>query len=273
MGPLITVVTPSLNQGRFLERTIRSVVTQDYPNIEYIILDGGSTDNSIDIIRNYQDRISYWISEPDGGQADALRKGFAMAKGDILCWLNGDDLFLPGACSAVADYFANNPSTHALSGGAYLIDVDGHFLKRWPPALSLGCSATFDKLRFHGMGQIIQPATFWRRQAYEKVGGIDPSLEINMDHDLFIRLAKLGPFGNIRRFVAVFRYYMESKGYTMSRLYPKEIEIVEKRYGMSDLSKTARSFLYWRWRIPQIIERAYLTLLYSTGQLRLPEPL
>ena len=215
MGLLITIVTPSLNQGRFLEQTIRSVIRQDYPHIEYIVLDGGSTDNSVEIIKKYQDKISYWVSEPDAGQADALRKGFAMAKGDILCWLNADDLFLQGACSSVADFFAKNPSTHALSAGGYLIDKEGDLLNRWPPALSLGCRATFDKLRFFGMGPMIQPATFWTRRAYEEVGGIDPELEVNMDHDLFIRLAKLGPFGNLRRFVAVFRCYVESKGYMM----------------------------------------------------------
>jgi len=245
-------------------------VNQDYPHVEYIILDGGSADGSVDIIKKYEGPISYWKSEPDNGQADAIRKGFAMAKGEILCWLNADDLFLPGALRAVADFFCANPAINAVSAGGYLIDVNGRFLNRWPPPLSFGMSASFDQMKYIGMGPMIQAATFWRKPAYEKVGGIDPDLEIVMDRDLFLRLAQLGKFGNLRKFVACFRYYKESKGQVMQNRHPQEVEILARRYGYWEAISILDKFKYMRYRVPRLSEKLWLTALYSFGLLPLP---
>ncbi len=127
----ISVVTPSYNQGKYLEATVLSVLRQDYPNIEYRVLDGGSTDGSVDILKKYGSRLAYWCSQKDGGQAQAIANGFAQSTGDILCWLNSDDLFLPGALSAVAECFSAHPEIETVSGGAYVIDSQGRPIRRF----------------------------------------------------------------------------------------------------------------------------------------------
>ena len=119
----ISIVTPSFNQGQFLESTILSVLDQDYPDLEYIIIDGGSTDNSLEVIRKYTDRISYWVSEPDEGQSHAINKGWSMATGDIIAWINADDVYCPGAFSLVAKAFENNPDAVMVIGSGSSYDI------------------------------------------------------------------------------------------------------------------------------------------------------
>src|ERR1035437_1184692 len=128
--PLITVVTPSFNQADNVERTIQSVLRQEYPALEYIIVDGGSSDGSVAIIRNYADRLHWWCSEPDEGQADAIAKGFARSGGEVLCWLNSDDILLPGALRAVGEYFRDHPLAEVVNGGAYCIDARDEPIRR-----------------------------------------------------------------------------------------------------------------------------------------------
>ncbi|HLA97025.1 MAG TPA: glycosyltransferase family 2 protein, partial [Anaerolineales bacterium] len=132
MQPLVSIVTPSFNQGRFLEETIQSVLAQDYPRIEYLIVDGGSTDGSLEIIRRYADRLGWWVSEPDRGQTEALNKGFARARGEIFAWLNSDDTYLPQAVSEAVAYLQAHPEAGMVYGDANLVDEHGRVIGKFP---------------------------------------------------------------------------------------------------------------------------------------------
>jgi glycosyltransferase involved in cell wall biosynthesis len=154
--PLVSIVTPSFNQADFLEATIESVLSQDYPRIEYIIVDGGSTDGCVDILSRYSDRIDYWISEPDAGQTDAINKGFDRAKGQIFAWLNSDDVYKPGAVSEAVAFLHENPDVGMVYGDADFIDDAGNWIGRFPSA-----KTDYRKLR-RGYVHIPQQSTFFR---------------------------------------------------------------------------------------------------------------
>ncbi|MCO6502680.1 MAG: glycosyltransferase, partial [Acidimicrobiales bacterium] len=164
--PRISVVTPSYNQARFLEATMESIHSQGYPNLEHIVIDGGSTDGSVEIIERYADRLAYWVSEPDNGQTDAIAKGFAMTTGEILCWLNSDDLWEPWTLAEVARYFAEHPDVEFVYGDSIWIDDEDRVIK---PKREHGFSRFVFNYAFNFLPQ---PSTFWRRGLYERVGGI-----------------------------------------------------------------------------------------------------
>ncbi len=243
--PKISIVTPSFNQGRFLEETIQSVILQNYQDMEYLIMDGGSTDDSAQIIRKYEPRLTYWVSERDKGQADAIFRGFKIATGDILGYLNSDDLLLPGALDAVSEYFQAHPHADAVVGGSFLIDgtsapillKKGFFL----PNCNVGTRITHHRLLYYYCTGFHQPAVFWRRTAYEKAGGFDTSLSFSFDYDLFLRLSKAKPFGKITRFLAAFREHESSKSNTIRDVMCRENELLWKRYG-----RYKKSVLYLR---------------------------
>jgi glycosyltransferase involved in cell wall biosynthesis len=180
--PRITVVTPSFNQAPFLERTIRSVVEQGYPDLEYFVMDGGSTDGSTDIIRAYADRIDHWVSERDGGQAAAINAGWRRATGQIVCWLNSDDFFMPGALLAIATAFVDHPSAALVYGRMRRVDAEG---------ASLGIVGSEFKwaTMLYSHQVIPQPAAFFSRAAVEQVGPLDERLHYSMDYDFLLRLA------------------------------------------------------------------------------------
>lgn len=180
--PLISIVTPSYNQGRFLEDTLRSVVSQDYSRKEYIVLDGGSTDDSVEIIRGYAANLRYWASESDRGQAHAINKGFAMARGDVLGWLNSDDTYLPGALSTVGALFAQHPDIDLVYGDFVYTDVAGRPMRR----RHVFSSISYESLLYHDY--LGQPALFFRRSLFDKVGPLDESLYYCLDWDLFLRM-------------------------------------------------------------------------------------
>jgi glycosyltransferase involved in cell wall biosynthesis len=182
--PLVSIVTPSLNQGRFIAETIESVRAQDYPRIEHIVLDGGSQDETAEIVARYRDRLT-WISEPDRGQSHAINRGFRMASGEILSWLNTDDRLLPGAVRAVVDGFRADPTVMMLYGDGDLIDAAGR--KIWP----FRFTEPFNLRRLIEVGDfILQPATFVRREALEAVEYLDEDLHWCMDWDLWIRIGQ-----------------------------------------------------------------------------------
>jgi glycosyltransferase involved in cell wall biosynthesis len=185
--PLVSIVTPSYNQGHFLEETIRSVINQDYPNLEYIIVDGGSSDTSRQIIERYASRLAWWVSEPDKGQTDALNKGFARARGEILAWLNSDDTYNPHAIAEAVQCLQENPQAGMVYGDANLIDEHGNILSKFPAR-----QTDYRRLQ-RGYVHIPQQASFFRADIWRQVGPLDPSFYFAMDYDLWVRIARRAP--------------------------------------------------------------------------------
>src|SRR6266404_2581254 len=184
MPPKISIVTPSFNQGRFLEETILSVLKQNYANLEYIIIDGGSTDETVEIIRRYEDRLTYWISEKDRGQVHAINKGLDQTTGDIFAFINSDDVYLPGAFAAVAEYFENYPDSEWVCGDTIMFG-EGH-----PTEL---IQAVVPKSAAHCLSwayTAAQPGHFWRRELL--ADGFDEAWPYDFDHDLYVRLLLAG---------------------------------------------------------------------------------
>jgi len=181
--PLVSVVTPSFNQAAFLEATIQSVLVQNYPRIEYLIIDGGSTDGSVEIIKKYEDKLSWWVSEKDNGQTDAINKGFARAKGDILAWINSDDTYNPGAVGAAAKYLMDHPEIGMVYSDCNYIDEQGRKIGRFPAA-----QTDYGRLR-NGYVHIPQQTMFFRSRYWKELGPLDPSFYFAMDYDLWTRMA------------------------------------------------------------------------------------
>lgn len=224
--PKITVVTPSLNQGRYLETAIRSVLEQDYPNLEYIIQDGGSTDDSVDIIRRYEKEIAHWTSAADGGPAEAINRGFSRATGDILAWLNGDDAYLPGTLHAVAEAFARLPDADLAYGEGWYIDESGariepcRFVRR-----------NFKRIYLVNKDPILQPAAFWRRSLWAKTGPLDTTLHWVFDWEWFIRAHAHGRFHYLPRDMAYYRVQPAALTRTGGLARQLEHARVTRRYG------------------------------------------
>jgi glycosyltransferase involved in cell wall biosynthesis len=224
--PLISIVTPSYEQGAFLEETILSVLDQGYPRLEYMIIDGGSTDGSVDIIRKYEAHLTYWVSEPDEGQYHAIQKGFARAKGDLLGWLNSDDVYLPGALLNVGRAYSQHPGS-CIAGP--VIDFDMHSGKE---TIVPQVGITFENMvRFWELQHSWhQPGFFFPRATYELVGGVDGSLNYLMDLDLFCRLLRHCQVEYVREPVARFRLHDSSKTCTAAREMLLEVSAVSQRY-------------------------------------------
>lgn len=180
--PKISVITPSFNQAAYLERTIRSVLDQGYPNIEYIIIDGGSTDASVDIIRKYADRLSFWVSEPDRGQAHAINKGLQRATGEWVAWQNSDDVFYPGAFAQLAQMAAKKPDADLIIGNMNLIDKDDGLLRDMKYV-----RPTYRSMLAEGM-VLANQAAFWRRSLHQKIGYIDETLDCAFDYEWYLRI-------------------------------------------------------------------------------------
>ena len=203
--PLISVVTPSFNQGRYLEQAIRSVLLQGYPRLEFIIIDGGSSDDSIRTIARYETWLKHWVSEPDAGPEDAMRKGFRAANGDIFAFLNADDFYLPGCLEKVAAAFRAHPSADVVSGHGYFVKASGE----------LGVPVFSDPLdlnRFrNGACVLVQQATFFRRHAYAQVCGVEHHTSTCWDAELWADMALAGAsFRSMDEFIAAFRLHTGS---------------------------------------------------------------
>ena len=203
--PLVSIVTPSYNQVRYLESTIRSVLAQDYPSIEYLIIDGGSTDGSQDLIQQYADQLAYWVSAPDKGQTDAINKGFSKAKGEIFAWINSDDTYEPQAVSEAVAFLLAHPDVGMVYGDANFIDTRGQVIGRFPAA-----QTDYRKLR-RGYVHIPQQTAFWRASLWDRVGPLDPSFFFAMDYDLWVRLARISELRYHPRVWANFRLHGGSK--------------------------------------------------------------
>jgi len=265
----ISIVTPSYNQAEFLKQTVRSVLSQDYPDVEYVVMDGGSTDGSVDILREYSDRLAYWNSEKDEGQSDAIARGFERSTGEIMGWLNSDDVLLPGALTAVANFFRENPEVEVVSGGAYCIDSEGWPLHGRFGNYTLGVAATHGRLRYYHMDGVFQQATFWRRSAYDAVGGLDRSLKFILDRDLFLRLAKRRPFARLPQMLACFRIHEDCKSVRIQHIREKEGQAFRQRYGANRYGSLVRNFLFYRYRLPSLVRKVWLGALLNCRSVKL----
>ena len=224
--PLVSVVTPSFNQGRYLAATILSVLEQDYPRIEYIVIDGGSTDGSQEIIQRNADQLAYWVSEPDRGQTDAINKGFARAKGEVLAWLNSDDVYRPGAVSEAVGYLRDHPEVGMVYGDADYIDEQGQVIGRFPSA-----QTDYKKLR-QGYVHIPQQTSFFRSRLWHMVGPLDPSFYFAMDYDLWVRIAAVSPIRYHPRTWAAFRLHGDTKSLAEAdRCWPEMIRVHQRLKG------------------------------------------
>lgn len=203
--PEISIVTCSYQQGKFLDATMRSVLDQRYVNVEYIVIDGGSSDGSVEIIKQHADQLAYWVSERDNGQTDALIKGFKHSTAQIQGWLCSDDLLLPGALKTVALFFENHPEVDAVYGDSLWIDSAGHYLR---PKKEIG----FNRFTFlFDHNYISQPSMFWRKSLYDKVNGLDASFNLAMDADLWERFSRHTKIAHIPQYLSCMRYYPEQK--------------------------------------------------------------
>jgi GT2 family glycosyltransferase len=219
---LVSIITPSFNQAAYLETTILSVLDQDHPRIEYFVIDGASTDNSVEIIRKYEDKLAYWVSEKDKGQADAINKGFANAAGEVIAWLNSDDYYLPGAVSAAVKIFDENPDVVLLYGNMLAVDGRGKTFN----TLNYKQLTLEDLLCFQIIGQ---PAVFMRRSALVKTGGLDPSFNFLLDHYLWIQLAQHGRILHVPQTWSAARYHAEAKNRAKAAEFGREaFRILEK---------------------------------------------
>lgn len=206
--PKISIVTPSYNQGLFIEKTILSVLNQNYPNLEYIIIDGGSTDNSLDIIKKYEKFLTYWVSEKDKGQSDALNKGFKKATGDVLAWINSDDWYESNAFEIVANCF-RNPGTNIIAGNCKMVYHEAeekNFIDK---------PNSIDTLRLLQYWKPFfcppQPSIFLKREVLEKTGILDETLTYGMDLDLWLRAAKNFKFEYVDELLANYLIHNASK--------------------------------------------------------------
>lgn len=207
--PLVSLVTPSFNQGQFLEETILSVLRQDYPNMEYIIIDGGSTDDSVNIIKKYQDELSYWISEPDQGQTDAIIKGFGRAKGEFINWLCADDLIEPSMISLSVWFLQKYLDIGLTFGNRVRIDEKGNIYSLQRYSQLRGWYLKFGLT-------LPQETVLFRRSLYEKSGGLDRNLFVPMDYDLWCKMWKYAKFYHIPTFLGRFRAHSQNKSTAFS---------------------------------------------------------
>ena len=239
-NPVVSIVTPSFNQAPFLEQAMLSVLEQDYPQTEYIVVDGGSSDGSQEIIKRYDERLAWWTSEPDDGQTDAINKGFARATGDIMAYLNSDDLYRPGAVKEAVDYLVTHPEIGMVYGDADYIDENGTVIGRFAAA-----QTDYKRLR-RGYVHIPQQAAFFRADLWRRVGPLDPSFQFAMDYDLWVRISALAPIHYVRRPWAAFRLHDQAKTRAAIELCWPEMIRVHRRLGGSNFSIIYAKYLLRR---------------------------
>jgi len=250
-NPLISIITPSYNQASYIRQTIESVKRQNYNNIQYIIIDGGSTDGSVNIIREYSSFLDYWVSEPDSGQSDAINKGMRKATGDLVTWINSDDLLLPGSLQAIANAWMKNPSASLFSGDCIRIGPSNEYL---------GCHVVPRQLKWfskRGLIYIDQPGTFWRRDLFQVDDWLDTNLHTVMDHDLWYRITlQYQNTIKLNRCIAAFRLHDKSKTANIHDLFIKEANTIREKYskGQKQISYTT----IWSYRFLKIINGNYL---------------
>lgn len=262
--PKISIVTPSFNQGRFIEETIRSVLLQNYPNLEYIIMDGGSTDESVEIIEKYAPWLTYWVSERDEGQSDAINKGFSIATATLAGWLNSDDLFVASALSHIAREYHAHGDGVAWAGIVKMVDIDREEIALSIPKLADEVSTTFADWGVGG--HICQPGCMFLLSSYKSVNGLKDYLHYIMDVDLWVRLRRKGVFFSMNTIIAEARVYPQAKTHRYELLRESEfisLNIVNKNQAVAKTfaHKLARQYLLH-------LEAKQLALFVSTWGYR-----
>ena len=227
---LVTIVTPAFNQASYIEDTIRSVLSQEYPYIEYLVVDGGSTDGTADAIRKYENRLAWWVSERDLGQTDAINKGFARAEGAILAWINSDDTYEPGAVSAAVQYLQENPAVGMVYGDCNFINEDGKVIGRFKSS-----QTSYRRIR-QGFSNIPQQTMFFRADLWKQVGPLDPSFHFAMDYDLWTRIAARTEIKYVPQTWANFRLHKSGKTIIADERFWPEMLRVHYRDGGSFFS-------------------------------------
>lgn len=223
--PKFSIVIPSFNQGKFIEETILSVLDQDYPEKELIVVDGGSTDETLDVIRKYEDRIAFWVSEKDRGQAHAVNKGFAAATGDVFGWQNSDDVYLPGAFRKAAEELAIRPEGEIFYGHIRYMDEAGRIMDE-----NRAVPVRLFNLLYDG-SLVRNQAAFFRRSVWERTGGLDEDFRFCMDREFFLRSAHLGvAFRLVREFLGAFRVHPDAKTGTLRGTRKTEDERLVEMY-------------------------------------------
>lgn len=222
--PTMSIVTPSFQQGRFLARTLRSVIDQRYPGLEYVVMDGGSTDLTTSVLREHAHELTHWQSLPDGGQAEAVANGFARCTGEIMAWLNSDDLYAPGALRLAAETFVKNPDVDVIYGNRYIVDEFDREIGRWilPP---------YDAELLRWIDYVPQETLFWRRRVWEAAGGIDTSFRFALDYDLLLRLQRVGArFLRVPALMGCFRVHDAHKtGLEWGTVGAREVALLRER--------------------------------------------
>lgn len=237
--PTISVITPSYNQDRFLGQCIQSVLDQDYPHLEYIVVDGGSTDGSLITIKRYEGRLARWVSEPDRGQSDAINKGLGWATGELVAWLNSDDYYLPGALDTVAEAYQEAPSAPFYFGDGWRVSEAGEPRARFFPR---GYVAFDRAAMIYGLNTVLQPAAFINRRHLIQAGPLDLDLRYGMDTDLWIRLSALGAPVAVPALLAASREYLSTKTSTGSFARVEELRRIAEKHG--GVAMTPGALLY-----------------------------
>jgi len=264
MKKSFAVITPNLNMASFLEETIESVLLQKGKNDEYYIIDGGSTDDSIEIIQRYKKYLTGWISEPDNGYGDAVRKGFNLTKNEVMCWINSGDLLLPG--SLIKAYEALEfQKADLIFGDDYYIDKDSIVITK-----SYGGTHSLKHMMLYGGWTPLQDACFWKRSLYETIGGIDPSLKYAADYDFFLRASWAGRCVYVPMVFSAFRCHSGQMSVARSTAYNEERQRVRRRtieaLQISRIKCRCMESFYWfgvRWR--HVVTRHLRQLFFKTG--------
>ncbi len=235
--PKISVITPSYNQGQFIEQTILSVISQQYPNLEYILMDGGSDDETVEIIRKYGEYFTHWQSQKDNGQASAINAGFKMATGDILCWINSDDMYMPGVFTRIAAQFRQTENPTIIFGNCL------HFNDKTEKTRGSNVARAHSKYTLSLCDYIIQPSSFWNKQAWELTGQLNESLTYAFDWDWFIRASRAGTaFLPVQEYLSLYRIHEAHKS---GKGAAKRVEELQKIVSLYNEEKLSRAFAKW----------------------------
>lgn len=242
----LSVITPSYNQAKFIERTIKSVLDQNYPDLEYIVMDGGSTDDTIEILKKYSDRI-IWKSEKDNGQTEAINKGLKIATGDIVAYINSDDTYEPGAFAKVIEFFQNNPDKKWAYGKCKIINENDQEIRKPITLYKNLLLRNYSYAKLLSENFISQPATFWKREIHSETGFFDESEHYCMDYEFWLRIGQKYQAEVMDDYLANFRYYSNSKsGSANKKQFQDELRIAKKYGKKYPLAISLHSFNYYK---------------------------